>query len=100
MPHPGWAYGRAWPRDHSGLGSHSRIAAEREAGCWALLLGNDKGLVCHLEEMDAAEYLDEADAVERPFLYRKIEFFDPMLICARHGESFLLLPAAGLAGSS
>ena len=31
------------------------------------------------EPSNAAEHLDEADAVERPFLYRKIEFFDPML---------------------
>jgi hypothetical protein len=30
-------------------------------------------LVSHLEEMNAAEHLDEADAVERPpFLYREV----------------------------
>jgi hypothetical protein len=57
-------------------------------------------LVSHLEEMDAAEYLDEADAVERPLLNGEVELFNPVLICARHSESFLLLPAAGLAGSS
>jgi hypothetical protein len=34
-------------------------------------------LVSHPDEMDAAEQLDEADAVECPFLYRKIEFFNP-----------------------
>jgi hypothetical protein len=32
--------------------------------------------------MDAAEYLDKADAVERPFLDGKVEFLNPMLICA------------------
>jgi hypothetical protein len=36
--------------------------------------------------MDAAEYLDEAHAVERPFLDRKIEFLNLMLICTRHGD--------------
>jgi hypothetical protein len=50
--------------------------------------------------MDATEHLEKADAVERPLLDREVEFLNPMLICARHGESFLLLPAAGLAGSS
>jgi hypothetical protein len=44
--------------------------------------------VSHLEQVDATEHLNEADAVEGPFLYRKIEFFDPVLNCARHGDSF------------
>ena len=48
----------------------------------------------HLKEMDAAEHLDEADAVERPFLNGKVEFLNPMPICARHGE----MPAAGRTG--
>ena len=34
--------------------------------------------------MDAAEHYDEADAVECPFLDCEVEFFHPMLICARH----------------
>jgi hypothetical protein len=37
-----------------------------------LLLGGDKRLMGHLEEMDPAEHLDEADAIERPFLNRKV----------------------------
>jgi hypothetical protein len=47
-------------------------AAEGEARCRALLLGGDKRLMGHLEEMDTTEHLDEADAVERPFLNRKV----------------------------
>jgi hypothetical protein len=35
-----------------------------------------KGLVSLLEEMDAAEHLYEADAIERPFLNGKVEFLD------------------------
>ena len=34
--------------------------------------------------MDAAEHFDEVDAVECPFLDCEVEFFHPMLICARH----------------
>jgi hypothetical protein len=37
--------------------------------------------------MDATEHLDEANTVERPFLYREVEFCHSMLISARHGES-------------
>ena len=83
---------------HNGLGNHSRRTwaprPEGEAGCHAHRLGRHKGLVSHLKEMDAAEHLDEADAVERPFLNGKVEFLNPMLICARHGE----MPAAGRTG--
>ena len=63
-------------------------------GARALPSGRGKGLVSHLKEMDAAEHLDEADAVERPFLNGKVEFLNPMPICARHGE----MPAAGRTG--
>jgi hypothetical protein len=33
-----------------------------------ILLGGDKGLVGHLEEVHTAEHLDDAGAVERPLL--------------------------------
>jgi len=52
----------------------------------AYLLCRDKGLMRHLEQMYAAEHLDEADAIKRPFLNCKVKLFDPMLISARHDE--------------
>jgi hypothetical protein len=59
-----------------GLGIQSRITEEPRRrvrrAARALPSGSGKGLVSHLKEMDAAEYLDEADAVERPLFDREI----------------------------
>jgi hypothetical protein len=44
-----------------------------EAACRSHLLSCDKGFVRHLEEVDAAEHLDETDAIVRPFLDGEVE---------------------------
>jgi hypothetical protein len=50
-------------------------------------------MVRHLEEMHAAEHLDEAGAIERSLLNGEVQLLDPMLI-GRDMPNHPLKPAA------